>query len=989
MPGITGRHRLPWYRHIVVAGVAAGALLWSGNLRAQWSNTPDDLTPGLAYTLTPAGDPIAPAFPVPCAATGQNGPFSFGQAISSTPASPWIPPALCGHAPQQPQGPVEAPPKDLWFRLDPQVGQNGSERDFRITLMISGTASSDGPIAGLALYEGASATGALRLLDCATDGGYPGNGGPSVEATCRTPGTKLYIRAWSYQDDAAEFSLCVLNRARGAFTGADGERHAAETPCDAPLLEPGTDWNSIHYAFSCREADFPLPGDDAAGGDLWVKLQVPANGSVALKAAYGADAGGAVAGATGMGAGKADGHVGITAYLSADCNAADRFVEVGSSKRLVPASGTFSLPNLAVTCLPPGALLYVRIHAERGSVQRKMRFGTVQLAWMPKSVPVPATGNVYPCTAEDLDVGTICQGQVEGDNIGHCAYPGVPVPACGGFDGTTASAWYRFTAPANGLVQIDAAPGSWPAMDRPAMALYATGVGATDPMQGCEQRMVLMACDDRQGEGMDARIIQGGLVPGHIYYVRVWSTGAEGRFELCVSSPEPPDGHCWYLVDFWARALNNPYGNTLPSMDVTYPYPGGTTTNFPTHGEDYSEAFLVAVPATDSVHFHFNGGGAGTMFWAIWEPGGGEPLLWWATNGAIGCPSPVPVFDVTLPGGCRARDQFGSDCVGMQVRCLSGAEIDAGPVIGPTGEPYYTDTIDVMKSPYPSAYDSGGIINTYGGATYHPQSGSHADLTGANMGCLEGEEKGVDWFVVQPTADGVLAFSIEGVAWPHLYSQTRIPIDVDFAIWDLGPWQGQLPPDPYDPASTALCPPATAPVRCSTAGGAGPTGLARHMTTESEGLNGWGWLKPLDVVEGHAYLLAILPAEDQTWMSYYFNWTILENASGEHDPGLLRCPDYLAFIGQGPEMVDQAGLRAWPNPARDRLLVAGKPVANGQVRCRVLDAVGRTVLHQAQCMRNGADELEVDLGRLHPGTYLVRLEDGNGAPLGTVRFVKQ
>lgn len=844
-------------------------------LAQQWSGAPSDATTSLTFTNTPTGDNINPAFPATCPTGGNNGPFSFANATAFTAPSALIPYPVCATDVAIPGVPPSYP-NDMWFRLDPTTGTGGNTRDFRFTI-IPGSAPLAGDYAGIAVYEGTSATGALRLLNCSRDGGYKtAQRGPSVEATCITPGNKLYIRVWTYQPSLPNFSICVLNHTQGTYTGAN-DRKAGETACAAPDVAAGTTVN-LHYSFSCREPGFELMGDRADGGDLWLKLTIPASGQVVGKLMFGTSATSTVGGSI---TGTTVAHVGATAYLSDNCSDASKFREVGYVDELV-SQGATAPNNLIIRCLPPGETLYIRIHGARGSNARTMRYGMVGFKWTAGSMLGDPTGNSQPCGALPITVGATCSGQISASNAGHCSAFGVPQPACGNFNTTKSSVWYKFEAPPSGLVQIDLKAAGAPALD-PAMALYTANALATDADQGCKQAMGLVSCDDRQGEGLDSRIIKGGLLPGQIYYIRVWSKGAtDGNFTLCVSSPQPPAGHCWYMIDLWSQLTNNPYGGTLPRVEVTVPYPGGTTTNYPAHGNDGSEVFLVAVPTGVTVHFHFFPQTSGAYFWALWNPQGGDALIWQSGGMAVFGPAAAPVYTFTTTS-CEPPQHLVSDCFGMETICIDGAG-NYGPYPAPGGGQYYLDQLFFVNQPNP-LNSNGNPWSGYDGGNYHPNTGSMVDLAGANMGCLDGEAGGISWYVVRPQADGTLGFVVRG--W-NLSAGTT-PIDVDFAIWDLGVLDYNLPPDMDHIDGYDVCPPSTAPVRCSSARRVSSTGLMPNMQEVQEGHGGWGWLKPLDVQQGHAYLLALKPVDAIGSLRYDVMWMEYSGTNGQPNPGLIDC----------------------------------------------------------------------------------------------------
>lgn len=97
---------------------------------------------------------------------------------------------------------------------------------------------------------------------------------------------------------------------------------------------------------------------------------------------------------------------------------------------------------------------------------------------------------------------------------------------------------------------------------------------------------------------------------------------------------------------------------------------------------------------------------------------------------------------------------------------------------------------------------------------------------------------------------------------------------------------------------------------------------------------------------------------------------------------LCRTVEAAAMVGM-EEPVSAESLRTWPNPFVDHILLAG--LAPGPVDISVYDAFGR-VVYQA-IARGGSASLNLDLGALAPGTYVVRCLQ-NGRPSFT-RAMKQ
>lgn len=832
----------------------------------QWSENPSDLSTSLTSIALAPVPSLTPAMPSSCTGTSLNGPFTFGSVSTATAQSANLAYPPCQVV--QTQATTWAG-KDIWFRMDPAF----TDAVYRFTLYGTGTPSTIS--AGMAVYEALNATSPMRLLGCATGGAYDQAFNPSVEATCITPGYKIYLRVWPRGTTAANanFNLCVL----GQRTSTMPDRGADETACTARTLAPVgaflTSGSFFNYVFACEEPSFLIAAEDNFRNDLWVKLQVPASGHVRLKLSY------STTSANQIGTGSpVSGSLGISAYLTTDCSDPLQFRQVGGTIDQVTPGSTGTPKD--IRCLPPGEFLYVRIHSLLGSMSMKKRYGQFRLEWMAGNGTYPGytpPANTQPCGAVALTVGETCTATTAGTTYDMCAAPGIPAPTCGGFvGGSQQSSWYKFTAPNSGMAVIDAKAGTLPAT-QPGIALYVSNAMAGDPGEGCNMRLNLVDCDDRQGEGANARIIQGALIPGQVYYVRVWARAgsAEGNFTLCVTSPVPPAGSCWYMIDLYAKNLTG----TL-AMEVTIP-PGPTVT-YMTSGGDPSESFLIALPIGATVNFHSvpAGGSVGTtgyIFHGLWQVGSSD-TIWYDDGGyAVAGPTAGPNDDFTLTDACSPRPHPRTDCFGMRTLCLDG---NAPPTYKFSGQ------MDNRSWPI-SSYSSAEA--DYQGYTFRPHNGGMYDLAGANMGCLDGEARGIQWFVFHPDQDGTVAFLLEGY---KVYPTPTVQADLDFAIWDLGMlnYQGTVPDsiNGYD-----VCPPQTPPIRCSSARNAATTGLAPGMFIQQEGHGGWGWLEPLPVQTGHGYLIAMVPTNVTGRINYDLNWTLFKNSAGVSDPGIIGCEPLL------------------------------------------------------------------------------------------------
>lgn len=872
---------------VLQAALLWGALLLAPAVHAQrWSEDPSDATTSLsgtiAYLLTP-GEPASCGANSSTCNSGADFDFSLVSSSSAQTTGLAYPPCQV----EQTIAPT-MPNKDIWFRMDPAF----TDAMYRFTLYGAGSpAMNQG---GMAVYEAPSASGPFRLLDCSLRGGPSSSSNlPSVEATCITAGNKLYIRVWDRSTPAvtnSQFSIGVM----GQRTSTLADRGADETPCAARTIAAVGSFtatgHTIDYVFSCDEAGFLYTTPEKAGGDLWVKLIVPATGNVRIKPSNSGSSGNMIGG-TNAGATVTDA-MGVSAYLASNCSDYSTFKEVGSTtSNLTPGSAPSGY--LDIKCLPAGATLYLRIYALKQAATglKIKRFGQMRLEWMASAGSGTPPANCDPCSAPSVTVstnawGTACVAPVTGSTFMSCQTPGMPAPECGGFSTSLGSVWYKFVAPVSGMVVIDAAAGSAPAT-QPAIALYTTNDTAGTPGDGCNQRMNVVSCDDRQGPGPDARIVQSGLRPGQIYYVRVWARngGADGNFTLCISSPPPPAGSCWYMIDLYAMATSG----TL-AMEATVP-PSPMVTYTSSSG-DPSETFLVAVPAGGTADFHLvsAGGGIGTtgyIFWGLWQLDGSD-TLWYSDGGyAVAGPTAGPADNYHLSNACALRPRPRTDCFGMRTICLDAS----GPTHQVTGQ---MDTRGWPIRAYSNSKDA------YKGYTFHPNRGGLYDLAGDNLGCLDKESMGIQWMVFHPDADGTVAFVLEGF---KVFPAPTVKADLDFAVWDLGVlnYQGTVP-DSLN--GDLLCPPKTAPIRCSSGRARLTTGMAPGITTVEEGHGGWGWVEPLPVQNGHGYLIAMTTPLDTGRINYSLNWTLFKNTLGVSDPSIIACEPLLLPV----ELLFLAGL---------------------------------------------------------------------------------
>ncbi|MBS1580559.1 MAG: T9SS type A sorting domain-containing protein, partial [Bacteroidetes bacterium] len=744
--------------------------------------------------------------------------------------------------------------------------------------------------------------------------------------------------------------------------------------------------------------------------DLWRKLIVPASGNVNMFLARATT--GSMTAWT----------IGVSVYLASNCTDPSTFRQIGAFQGTLPLTAPTST-NLSFRCLPAGATLYVRFHSLQSAQSAVRRYGQFRFRWVAPnpSDPTPPANN-QPCGATPLAFNVSCPvSPGPGGSIDACNTPGIPTPACGGFDGSSRDVWYSFVAPPSGTVFIEASTGAGFPAD-PAMALYTTGGS------GCNGRFTLIECDADQGAGNGARIIRTGLVPGQTYYVRAWAQGssAQGNFSLCISEPIPPAGSCFYLIDLSAQ-----YPNGTQYMDVTIN--GGAPTTYSTSPGDASEIILVAIPtgATALFEYYNSGTMGGTTYRVIRL---GDPtVLWEQTVGVpVFGPQPPAQYRFTLNNACQPLVPPVSDCLGAKTVCTPNTEF-------------------------------GTLMGTL-------QPGNRYDLTAANMGCLSTERNGIAWLIFRPVQNGTVAFWFDGTTNGNT-------ADLDFAIWDAG----AITYMPYMPNINAddLCAPPGPPVRCSSARRNTSTGLQPGLNgITQEGNGGWGWLSPLSIQADHAYLIALVHGKDTTVnVQYQMRWTQYTDVSGVTSNTMLDCtslvlpvellsidaqakgqeievtwatasesnsshfiiersPDAKTFADIGSveaagnsqsridyhftdqhpfpganyyrlRQVDRDGRFAhsdivvafmddrsghpllFPNPTTGRVELLMDIPVSGPVMVLITDAVGRALHTEFTTAEHGALRYPLDVSPLAAGAYFVQVVTADGRAIGTAQLMKR
>ena len=137
-------------------------------------------------------------------------------------------------------------------------------------------------------------------------------------------------------------------------------------------------------------------------------------------------------------------------------------------------------------------------------------------------------------------------------------------------------------------------------------------------------------------------------------------------------------------------------------------------------------------------------------------------------------------------------------------------------------------------------------------------SGDDVDLTGANDGCLNGENES-SWYYFSSSTAGDIEFTI------------ITTVDYDFAVW--GPYT----------SATLSCPPSGPPIRCSYSGSVGNTGLASGSGDNSEGSGGDAFVNEINASAGDAFIM-VIDNYSSDGSTFTLDWTVSGGASLDCTP---------------------------------------------------------------------------------------------------------
>ncbi|HMC96796.1 MAG TPA: hypothetical protein VKG92_04045, partial [Flavobacteriales bacterium] len=285
-----------------------------------------------------------------------------------------------------------------------------------------------------------------------------------------------------------------------------------DTPCGAISLNPVT--TTCNYLITsaawATQSNPPVaPACGAfAGYDVWYSATVPASGNLSIQTSM---------------ISALD--LAMAVYTAPVCSGP--YTSIGCNDDL--ASPTLLNPFLSFSGLVGGSTVYIRVWPKSGASNN----GSFQIcAYEP--IPPP---NDNPCGAALLSVGSPCSPtsfSTESATSLSGAMTTLPAaPSCGA-PLTGGDVWFQFVAPASGSVTINTFPGSLTNM---AMAVYQLTAGTI-----CAGTLTQLLCDDNSGVGGTMpRIVQGGLLAGTTYYIRMWNqTSSFGIFSICIIPNTPP-----------------------------------------------------------------------------------------------------------------------------------------------------------------------------------------------------------------------------------------------------------------------------------------------------------------------------------------------------------------------------------------------------------------------------------------------------------------
>lgn len=451
---------------LTVGGLVPGDTVW---VRFWENNNDNNGTFGICVTLPPpppANDDPCNAIELTVDVSCNYQTFSNQDATASLPTIP---------AP----GCANYLGGDVWFKaVVPAEG--GVVFDSQTGIMTDG---------GMAVYSGNCNN--LSLLACNDNSSVNGNM-PSITLGGLNPGDTLWIRFWENgNNNNGTFGICAT---------IPPPPPSNDEACNAIEITPDISCN--YQTFTNQDATGSIGAPDPgcagyAGGDVWFKVVVPAEGALSFDSQDGV---------------MTDG--GMALYNGNACTGTLNLLTCDDD-----ASINGLMPSFTVGGLTPGDTLWVRFW-ENGNDNN----GTFGLC---VSIPPPAPTNDDPCSAIELTPDLTCNFQTF-TNESATNTLGVDDPGCANYAGS--DVWFKVVVPAEGGLIFDSQTG---VITDGGMALY-TGT--------CDNLTLLDCNDDGSVNGLMPALSAFGLTPGDTIFVRFWEFGNDnnGTFGICVKIPPPP-----------------------------------------------------------------------------------------------------------------------------------------------------------------------------------------------------------------------------------------------------------------------------------------------------------------------------------------------------------------------------------------------------------------------------------------------------------------
>jgi hypothetical protein len=412
---------------------------------------------------------------------------------------------------------------------------------------------------------------------------------------------------------------------------------------------------------------------DFQGRDIWYRVTVPASGILTIQ--------------TATQSGITD--AGMAIYTATDCAAPSTFTEFGCNDD----QGFLNfMPAITNNCLIPNSTLYIRLWA-RSDAQA----GTMRIRASAGATPPTPPANNLPCSATLLNVGASCSATA-GTNVNACLYSITGLaPSCGNMTSSSRDVWYRFVAPASGVVSINTTAGT---LTDAALALYQAPT--------CDGPFALLGCADDEGPGAMPYLTNTSLTPGSTYWIRVWGYGSgTGTFNICLTSPAVPAGSCYYVLELFDTGEN---GWGASNVTVTI---DGTPTSYTIVSPNYSRIIFIPVNMFNLLSVTYNVAGG---------PNQSQNRFVLSLSGAVVYASaspPVGGSGFSTLVDCAPPPAVQQDCIGGYTVC-----------------------------------NGGQFSNNAGNAGYH------SDLHPGNRGCLSQNERQGTWYFFSPQASGIVGFTV-------------------------------------------------------------------------------------------------------------------------------------------------------------------------------------------------------------------------------------